>query len=430
MSLSWPWALTALLAFPLLLAYRWWWLRRRRRRETVLVSSVALIRAALPGRSLWRRRIPLWLFAAGLVVLAGGAARPQASVPVPSSSASILLAIDVSGSMCSTDVEPNRLTAAQEAARRFVEELDEGTRIGLVTFSGIAGLLVEPTSDKDTLLEAIDSLKTARGTAIGQAILTSVDAISEINPDVPPTGVEVPPVTGEVGDFEPDTIVVLTDGRNTQGVDPVTAAGEAAARRLRVYTIGFGTTEPAPSVCTREQISGDAALRGDWNGPFGGFGGWGRYMRADEGTLTEVAELTGGEFFKAEDADALTEVLLDLPDSIVLQRENVEITAWFALVGALLVLAGLGLAQWWQRAVPVAPPASASPASPSAAGTSSPSAAGPPPASGAGPPPASGADAAPVERVDSGAGPPPAAAATAPPPERADPPDHTVWKRG
>lgn len=346
MSLTWPWALTALLAFPLLLGYRWW-LRRRRRRETVRVSSITLIRAALPGRSLWRRRIPIWLFAAGLVVLATGAARPQASVPVRSNSAAILLAMDVSASMCSTDVEPNRLSAAQDAAREFVEELDDGTRIGLVTFSAIAGLLVEPTADKDEVLAAIADLKTSRGTAIGQAILTSVDAIAEINPDVPPTGVEVPPATGDQGHYEPDTIVVLTDGRNTQGVDPVTAAGEAAARKLRVYTIGFGTTEPAPSVCTRDQISGDAAFRGDATGPFGGFGGRGRYMQADEGTLTEVADLTGGEFFKAEDADALTEVLLDLPDSIVLERENVEITAWFALAGALLVLVGVGLAQWW-----------------------------------------------------------------------------------
>lgn len=375
MSLTWPWALTALLAFPLLLGYRWW-LRRRRRRETVRVSSVTLIRAALPGRSLWRRRIPLWLFAAGLVVLAAGAARPQASVPVPSNSATILLAMDVSASMCSTDVEPNRLSAAQAAAREFVKDLDEGTRIGLVTFSAIAGLLVEPTDDKDTLLAAIDDLKTSRGTAIGQAILTSVDAIAEINPDVPPTGVEVPPASGDSGDYEPDTIVVLTDGRNTQGVDPVTAAGEAAARKLRVYTIGFGSTEPAPSICTREQISGDAAFRGDGSGgPFGGFGGRGRYMQADEGTLTEVADLTGGEYFKAEDADALTEVLLDLPDSITLQRENVEITAWFALVGALFVLAGAGLAQWWQRSVAV--PVRASPV------------AAPPPVTAPPPPPAS-----------------------------------------
>ncbi|MDQ7903842.1 VWA domain-containing protein [Phytohabitans sp. ZYX-F-186] len=415
MSLTWPWALTALLAFPALLGYRWW-VRRRRRRETVRVSSVTLIRAALPGRSLWRRRVPIWLFAAGLVVLAGGAARPQASVPVPSNSAAILLAIDVSASMCSTDVPPNRLSAAQEAAKKFVEELDEGTRIGLVTFSGIAGLLVEPTDDKDALIAAIDDLKTSRGTAIGQAILTSVDAIAEFNPDVPPTGVEVPPATGDADEYQPDTIVVLTDGRNTQGVDPVTAAGEAAARRLRVYTIGFGTTEPAPSVCTREQISGDAAFWGDGSrGPFGGFGGRGRYMQADEGTLTEVADLTGGEYFQAEDADALTEVLLDLPDSITLQRENVEITAWFALAGALLVLAGVGLAQWWQRAVAVPPPVLAPAVSPPAA-----------------PPPA--APAAPSSHRQPGVGPkddaPPPAAPSSDRRLGVGPEDDAVWKRG
>jgi Ca-activated chloride channel family protein len=353
MSLTWPWALIALLAFPLLLAFRWW-TRRRRRRETVRMSSVALIRAALPGRSLWRRRIPLWLFGAGLIVLATGAARPQASIPVPSNAASILLAMDVSGSMCSTDVEPNRLTAAQAAAREFVKAQEDGTRIGLVTFSGTAGLLVEPTADKDTLLKAIDTLRTARGTAIGLAILTAVDAIAESNPNVPPTGVEVP-TTGATGEYQPDTIVVLTDGRNTQGVDPVTAAEEAAARGLRVYTIGFGTAEPSPMVCNPNQISGDVAFRGDRMGPPGGFGR-GRFQVIDEETLTQVADMTGGEYFKAEDAEALTGVLLDLPSSIVLQTEEVEITVWFALFGALLVAAAVGLSQWWTRSIPAQSP--------------------------------------------------------------------------
>src|SRR6185437_1278226 len=133
-------------------------------------------------------------------------------------------------------------------------------QIGIVTFSGIAGLIVPPTKNTDTLLKAIDGLRTSRGTAIGQAILTSVDAISEINPQVPPTGVQLPaPSTGPgqpVIDFQPDTIIVLTDGRNTDGVDPVTAATQAAARHVRIFTIGFGTTEPAPMVCPAAQISG------------------------------------------------------------------------------------------------------------------------------------------------------------------------------
>jgi Ca-activated chloride channel family protein len=358
MSLNWPWALAALLAFPLLLLWRWW-TRRRRRRETVRMPSVTLIRAALPGRSLWRRRIPLWLFAAGLIVLATGAARPQASVPVPSNAASILLTIDVSGSMCSTDVAPNRLTAAQEAARKFIKAQDDGTKIGLVAFSGIAGLLVEPTTDKNELLRAIDNLRTARGTAIGLALLTALDAIAEINPNVPPTGVDLGVATGDgatpvpapTGDYEPDTIVLLTDGANSQGVDPVTAAAEAAARHVRVYTIGFGTTQPAPLVCTADQISGGSPFGGRGGRGGGAFGG-GRLQLIDEAALTKVADLTGGRYFQAQNADELSDVLLDLPSSIVLQRKNVEITVWFALAGALLVLGAVGLAQWWARSGP------------------------------------------------------------------------------
>ena len=222
MSLTWPWALAALAAFPLLLGLRWL-LRRRKRRQTVRVSSIALVRAALPGRTRWRRRIPLWLFAIGLVVLGTGAARPTATFPVPSDSSSILLALDVSASMCSTDVDRNRQTAAKKAAADFIKA-HEGPKVGLVAFSGIAALVVPPTTDKDKLLAALDTLRTSRGTAIGSAILTTIDAISEINPNVPATGVEVPgTLPGAVAEYEPDTIVVLTDGASTQGVDPVTA---------------------------------------------------------------------------------------------------------------------------------------------------------------------------------------------------------------
>jgi Ca-activated chloride channel family protein len=359
MSLTWPWALFGLLAFPLLLGLRWW-LRRRRRRSAVRMSSLTLIRAALPRRSPWRRRIPVWLFAAGLVVLAGGAARPQASVLVPSDASSILLAMDVSASMCSTDVAPNRLTAAQNAARDFIKAQPDGTKVGLVIFSGIAALQVEPTTDKDKLLAAIGSLRTSRGTAIGLGILTSIDGIAEINPDVAPTGVELPEGASGSGivDYQPDTIVVLTDGANTQGVDPVTAAKQAAARHLRIYTIGFGTTEPAALVCTADQLSGDTAFGGGRRGPDRGFGGGGgrRYQQLDENVLNEVATITGGKYFQAKDAEELTGVLMDLPSSIVLQRKRTELTVWFALTGALLLLAAFGLSQWWNRYRPVPAP--------------------------------------------------------------------------
>ncbi|HET6483179.1 MAG TPA: VWA domain-containing protein [Actinoplanes sp.] len=346
MSFSWPWALIAFLAVPLLLAIRWW-LNRRRKRAAVTVSSVALIRAALPGRTSWRRRIPVFLFLAGLLSLGAALARPHASISTPSNSTSILLAIDVSGSMCSTDVQPNRFTVATAAAKEFIEKQQDGTRIGLVAFSGIAGLLVSPTTDKDALLDAIGTLRTARGTAIGQAILTSIDAIAENNPRVAATGVELS-APGQLGDFEPDTIVVLTDGSNTTGVDPVTAAEQAAARRVRVYTIGFGTTTPAPMVCTADQIGGDS--------PFGGGQGWGggrgggRNQEIDEEALTQVADTTGGRYFRAEDADQLVDVLTDLPREFNLRKQNVEITFWFVLAAAALVLTGVGLSLWWNRA--------------------------------------------------------------------------------
>ncbi|GLY94489.1 VWA domain-containing protein [Actinoplanes sp. NBRC 103695] len=352
MSFDWPWALLAVLVVPLIFLARWWF-NRRRKRTAITVSSVALIRAALPGRSSWRRRVPVALFLAGLVALAGALARPQATVAVPSNDTSILLAIDVSSSMCSTDVQPNRITAASKAAHDFVENADDDTRIGLVTFSGISGLMVPPTTDKDKLLEAIDTLKTARGTAIGQAILSSIDAIAESNPQVARTGVDLgePDPNQNQAAFQPDTIVVLTDGSNTTGVDPVTAAEQAAARRLRVFTIGFGTTEPSPMVCTADQIGPGAQFGRPGGGAFGGgFRGGRRALEIDEDALTKVADLTGGRYFRAQDAGQLTDVLGDLPQEIGLHRKETEISVFFILAAVLLVFTGIGLSLWWNRA--------------------------------------------------------------------------------
>jgi Ca-activated chloride channel family protein len=367
MSLTWPLALLALLAFPILLAYRWW-MRRRRRRDAVRLSSVTLVRAALAGRTGWRRRIPLALFGLGLVVLSIGAARPTTNAAVPSDSSAILLAIDVSASMCSTDVTPNRITAAENAAAKFIKAQKDGTKIGLVEFSGIPVLLVPPTSDRNTLLSALPTLKTARGTAIGLGILAAIDAIADINPDVAHTGVDLPAGSGNTTEYAPDTIVVLTDGANTQGVDPVTAAQQAAARHVRVYTIGFGTSEPAPLVCSSDQIGGNAFGPfggGQGRGFGGGFGGGGfgrgrSPLQADPQALQQVAGATGGKYFQAQDADQLDSALSSLPSSIVLEHKHIEVTVWFAFIGALLVLAAVGLAQWWNRSIP--PPAALVPA--------------------------------------------------------------------
>ncbi|GGT26944.1 VWA domain-containing protein [Nonomuraea spiralis] len=346
MSLSWPWALLSALIIPLIFAVRWW-ARRRRRRAAVRVTSIALVRAALPGRTRWTRRIPVALFVAGLALLAVGAARPQASVPVPMRSATILLALDTSGSMCSTDVDPNRLTAARKAAADFIESQRGGPRIGLVTFAGTAGLLVPPTDDTDALIEALDNLTVDRGTAIGQAMLTSIDAIAEIDPSVAATGAT--PTAADRG-YAGAAIVVLTDGANTQGVDPLTAAQEAALRRVRVFTIGFGTTNPVPMVCDNSQFDGRGFSA--WGGGFGGRGGFdrGRNPRViDEPTLKEIARTTGGSYHRAENAGQLQTALNALPGSFTVIRQRVDTAAAFAGGGALLVVTALSLSLWWNR---------------------------------------------------------------------------------
>ena len=342
MTFSWPWALLSLLIIPIVVGVIWL-VRRRRRRAAVRVTSIALVRAALPPRTRWTRLIPTLLLLLGFATLGVGAARPQTTVPVPSNSTTIMLAMDVSGSMCSTDVEPNRLTVAQKAAVSFIESQDGQTKIGLVAFAGVAGLQVPPTTDKDALIEAINNFTTARGTAIGSAILTSIDSIAAINPTVAPSGVDAD--SAQRSGYAADVIVVLTDGANTQGVEPATAAESAAVRGLRVFTIGFGTTTPSRMACTGRQAGGWAG------GPGGGFGGGGgRNPRVmDEGTLQAIAEITGGQYYKAESADQLQGALDDLPSQVAVVRKHVDIASWFAGAGGLLVAVAVGLSLWWNR---------------------------------------------------------------------------------
>ena len=367
MSFALPYALLGLLAGPLLIAAYLWQLRRRRR-AAVQFSNVALIRAVLPRQRMWRRHVPLALVLASLALLGLAAGRPQVRAQVPISSSAVILAIDVSGSMCATDVSPNRLAAAQEAVRDFIDKQDDRTRIGLVVFSGFAQVAVAPTTNHDDLLHAVDGLTTGRGTTIGAAIHKSIDAIAQINPDVAPfdpgdagsgdgPGTVTPSPDATPGapgapdpkavKTAPEIVVLLTDGANTRGVSPEDAAVQAAARGVRVYPIGFGTTEPTQMVCTSDQLGG-----GLFDGPPGGFGGGlgpgGRnFLVVDEDALQTVARTTGGEYFKASDADQLQGVLNDLPKHVDLQERNVEISVAFAGLAALLLLLGLWLAGRW-----------------------------------------------------------------------------------
>jgi Ca-activated chloride channel family protein len=347
-SLSWPWALALLLVLPLVFV-TWWLTRRRRRRATLRVTSIALVRAAAIGPGRWRRRVPAGLLAVGLAVLGIGAARPQASVPVPATTATIILALDISASMCSTDVRPNRITAAEQEASRFISSQAGGPRIGLVTFAGTAGLLVPPTKDTTQLLTALHGLTTSDGTAIGQAVMTSLDALAQVDNAVAPTGVRLVPGRGTPVDYLPDAIVVLTDGGNTQGIEPLVAAREAALRRVRVFTIGFGTSNPGNLVCAPGQFSGfGGGLPGGTSG-FSGFPGGRNPLTADYATLRRVAAATGARFFQAQDAGQLKHALGSLPSSFRLLRQQHDIAASFAGLGGLLIAVAVGLSLWWSR---------------------------------------------------------------------------------
>ena len=353
MSFAWPLALLLLLVPPALLG-AYWWLLRRRRKQAVRYSSVALLRSVLPRRSRWQRHLPVALLLASLVALAFAAGRPHVERSVPFARTSVILALDVSGSMCATDVEPNRLAVAQEAAREFVEDQPNGVRMALVVFSGFAELIVPPTTERKALVDAIESLTTGRGTAIGAAMLKGIDAIAEANPNVPPVGDAPedgpPPASGAAPGatgYVPDIVVLLTDGASNRGIEPLDAVPYAVERGVRVFTIGFGTENPAERSCTRAQLGG-RVFEGPFGGGGGGFGGFGGFRgRADLPTLQAVAKQTGGTFHNAEDADQLREVFADLPKDVATQKEPTEITWLLAALGALLAAAAIAASMRW-----------------------------------------------------------------------------------
>ncbi len=351
MDLLWPGFLVLLGLIPLIIAAYVWMLRRRR--PAVRYSSLSLVRDALTRQSRWRRHLPLALFLLGLASLVVALGRPVSIVSVPTDQTTIILTIDVSRSMCSTDISPNRLQAAEAAALSFIQHQQSRTQIGIVAFSGFAEVIQAPTTDMEALRAAIQSLTTGRRTAIGSGILKSLDAIAEIDENVAPSvsetspGVEPTPVPK--GAYVPDIIILLTDGASNTGPLPVDAAQQAADRGVRVYTIGFGTEHGSGFPNCGQQFLGSEPFGG---GPqFGGgqgFGGGGFRRGIDEETLKQIADITGGTYYSAESAGELQDVFRNLPTYLIIKHEVSEVSVVFAALGALLTVVSIVLSLMWR----------------------------------------------------------------------------------
>ena len=338
MSFQWPNLLWGLLAVPALIGL-YLWLLGRRKRSTVRLASISVAREALGRGPGWRRHVPPALLLAAVAVLLFAAARPLAVVKLPLTERTIMLAMDVSGSMRATDVKPNRIIASQEAAKTFVNALPRDVKVGIVSFAGTAAVVQAPTTSREDIIAAIDRFQLQRGTATGSGIVLSLATL------FPDDEIEIAQITGqrmmpkplgetkpkkefkpvEPGSYGSAAIIMLTDGQRTTGPDPLDAAKMASQRGVRVFTVGVGTT------------SGETI----------GFEGWSMRVRLDEETLKQVALLTRAEYFYAGTAQDLVKVYESLSSKLVVERKETEVTALFGLLAAALVVAAAALSLWW-----------------------------------------------------------------------------------
>ena len=306
----WPWALLLLLALPLFI-----WLYRRLlkppARSVAFHPDLALLKEAGASGRRWRRHAPAVVYLAALTLALVALARPTLKVPEANPQAGIVLALDVSRSMEATDIEPSRFEAARAALRTFVSELPEGARVGLVTFAGYATTVVPLTDDHERLLESVKFLNLGRGTAIGEALLESLGTLPSLE-------------TRQNLEDDPSslaTIILLSDGRNRNGVDPLEAVAEVQRQQVKVYTIGVGTSSA-----------------GSVPGLPGQFGGAGRF---DETTLRTIAETTGGSYVFVDSARQLRDVYNQLSRALVWRFRRDEATALVTLAAAVLLFFSL-----------------------------------------------------------------------------------------
>src|SRR3954470_9325832 len=332
MSFQWPEFLWLLAALPPLVGL-YLFLLRRRKKFAVRFSSLALVREAMTAPT-WRRHLPPTLVLLALTALIIAIARPSATLTLPSQHEVVILAMDVSGSMRASDVEPNRLVAAQGAAKAFIADQPDYVKIGIVAFAGTATVAQAPTRNKEDLYAAIDRFQLQRATAIGSAIIVSlatlfpdggydVASFSYLSDKKPQRPANFKPVPA--GSYQSAVIILLTDGQRTTGPDSVMAARLAAEGGVRIYTVGVAT--PAGATI--------------------GFEGWSMHVRLDEETLRSIADLTRGEYFYAGNAVELKKIYETMRSRMVLETKKTEVTALFAAAAAALVLLAAGLSLAW-----------------------------------------------------------------------------------
>jgi Ca-activated chloride channel family protein len=342
MSFLWPTSLFFLIAVPVLLGL-YIWSQRRRRKYALRYASLSLVKEALGRGPGIRRHIPPALYLLSIAFMLFALARPITVVKVPSQEGTVILAIDVSMSMRATDIKPDRITAAKEAAKAFVEKQGDSVKIGVVSFASDASIVQAPTLDHDLVIAAIDRLRLQRATAIGRAVLTSLDAIWEDegsegdqpsavltqpqNPNAPQT----PAKTAVPGAAKASaSIILLTDGQNNQFPPPLAIIDQAITRGIRVYTVGVGT--PAGAVLSLEGRSIRTAL--------------------DETTLKQIAQDTDAQYFLATSDADLKKVYENLSTELVLRTQKTEVTALFTLVAAVFSIVASALSLLWFNRLP------------------------------------------------------------------------------
>jgi len=346
-----PEMLLGLLLIPIAIGF-YLWAQRRRSRYAVRFTNLALLSNLVPTRPSWRRHLPPALYLGAIAALLIGLARPTMIVPVPREDATVILAMDVSGSMRATDVSPSRLDAARASALSFIDQLPDKVRVGIVSFASEPVTLVSPTTDRAQLKAAIDGLTARDGTAMGDALMQVIDIAEKIQTDQ----AETPDASASPGSTAaPDpaasgapklptdqpsnqplvAAILLSDGANSVGqTEPLDAAARAKTLGVPIYTIALGT--PSGTVQVRDQVGQMHTLD----------------VPPDTQTLEQIASTTGGTSFDAPTAEDLKSVYDNLQSRVGYTEERQEVTFALVAAGLLLVVVGAGLSAVWFGRLP------------------------------------------------------------------------------